>query len=144
MKETAEVVRLAPPDATAWDDLVASSPEATVFHTSAWARLWTDQWSDATWEAWAVADGSGYVGALGAISRRRGLFQTLDSMPFATYGGPIVRKDRRDAAAIRRALLDAYARRARRRLTLRSQLAWYGATRADLPDSLPADETFTH
>jgi len=144
MKGTAEVVRLAPPDTAAWDDLVASSPEATVFHTSAWARLWTEHWSDAKWEAWAVADGSGYAGALGVITRRRGLFETLDSMPFATYGGPIVRKGHRDAGAIRRALLEAYARRASRRLTVRSQLAWYGGVRADLPDSLPIEETFTH
>lgn len=144
MSGTAEVVRLDPPDKAAWDDLVAASPEATVFHTSAWARLWTSEWKDAKWEAWAVSNGGVYAGAIGAITRRRGLFDTVDSMPFATYGGPIVRKGSRDPASIRRALLEAFARRAGRRLTVRWQLAWYGGSRADLPESLPMEEISTH
>jgi CelD/BcsL family acetyltransferase involved in cellulose biosynthesis len=132
-----------PPDAAAWDDLVSESPEGTVFHTSAWARLWTREWREARWEAIVIEEGSRYVGAIGLIVRRRGLFESVDSMPFATYGGPIVRRGR-DSAAIRRQLLEAYARRASRRFVLRSQLAWYQGTRDELPERLHAEETFTH
>lgn len=144
MKQTADVVCLRPPDAAAWDDLVAASPEATVFHTSAWARLWTAHWSDARWEALALAEGAGYAAAIGVIARRRGLFETVDSMPFATYGGPIVRPGHPDPGSARRLLLEAFARRSGRRLTLRSQLTWYGGLREEIPEFLPVEEAFTH
>jgi CelD/BcsL family acetyltransferase involved in cellulose biosynthesis len=139
-----EAVRLVPPDAAAWDDLVAASPEATVFHTSAWAGLWTAEWKDARWEALVVRDGDGYAAGIGAIVRRRGLFETVDSMPFATYGGPIVRRSHPDRSAVRRSLLDAFARRVGRRLTVRSQLTWYAGLRDEIPESLPIEETVTH
>jgi CelD/BcsL family acetyltransferase involved in cellulose biosynthesis len=144
MKQTTAAVRLVPPDAAAWDDLVAACPEATVFHTSAWARVWTAEWKDARWEAMVVADGNTYAGGIGAIARRRGHYETVDTMPFATYGGPIVRRDHADRASVRRLLLDAFARRVGRRLTVRSQMAWYAGTREEIPESLPVEEAVTH
>ncbi len=144
MKTDSASTLLAPPDAAAWDDLVSESPEATVFHTSAWAQLWTREWREARWEAIVVEEGSRYVGAIGLIARRRGLFESVDSMPFATYGGPIVRGGRSDAEAIRRQLLEAYARRASRRFVARSQLAWYQGNQDELPEQLKSEETFTH
>lgn len=144
MKKTVEATRVQPPDAAAWDDLVASSPDATVFHTSAWAKVWTDEWSDARWEAIVVSDGSGYAGGIGAIARRRGLFETLDSMPYATYGGPIVRRGHPDPSSVRKLLLEAFARRASRRLTVRWQLTWYRGTREEFSERTPPEESSTH
>jgi len=136
--------RREPPDATAWDDLVEASPEASVFHTAAWARVWTEEWKDARWEAIVLEEGPRYLGGIGAIVRRRALFETVDAMPFATYGGPIVRRDHPDPQAARRALLQAFAQRARRRFVLRSQVTWYGGDPDALPEALTTEATFTH
>ena len=144
MKVASEVELLSPPDASAWDELVAASPEATVFHTSAWAKLWTDEWKGAKWEAIVVQDSSGYLGGIGAIVRRRGIFRTVESMPFGTYGGPVVRHGHPDAPALRRLLLTSYAARAARRLTARSRITWYQGIRDDFPESLRPEESITH
>src|SRR5437867_9940924 len=52
-----------------------------------------------------VRDGPSYVGGLGAIVREGVLGRTILAMPFATYGGPIVRRGH-DPAALRRRLLE--------------------------------------
>ena len=144
MKAVSDVETLSPPDASAWDNLVAASPEATVFHTSAWAKLWTEEWRGARWEAIVVPDSSGYAGGIGSVVRRRGIFQTVDSMPFSTYGGPIVRQGHPDPAAVRRLLLKRFAARATRRLVARSQITWYQGVRDDFPDPLHPEESTTH
>jgi CelD/BcsL family acetyltransferase involved in cellulose biosynthesis len=144
MKVASEVEVLTAPDAGAWDDLVSASPEATAFHTSAWARLWTDEWRGARWEAIVLPDSSGYAGGIGAIVRRRGIFQTVDSMPFGTYGGPIVRSGHPDPAAVRRLLLERFAARVARRLVARARVTWYQGTRADFPEQLHPEESTTH
>jgi CelD/BcsL family acetyltransferase involved in cellulose biosynthesis len=144
VKVASEVELCSPPDASAWDDLVGASPEATVFHTSAWAKLWTDEWKGARWEAIVVRDSSGYLGGIGAIVRRRGIFRTLESMPFGTYGGPIVRQGHPDPSAVRRLLVEAYAARAARRLTARSRITWYEGIRDEFPESLRPEESVTH
>lgn len=144
MKDDRERLRLAPPDPDAWDELVAKAGVASVFHTSAWARLWEQEWPDARWEAIVLEEGGGYAGAIGAIVRRRGPARVAYSMPFATYGGPVVRAGHADAAGVRRALLAAWAREMRRWLVLRSELAWYGGIRQELPEGLTVVEGFTH
>ncbi len=144
MKRAAGMALLSEPDRAAWDDLVLASPEATIFHTSAWANLWTGEWKGARWEAIVVEEDGRYAGGIGAIVRRRGPFETIDSMPFATYGGPILRKGTGDPSSVRRLLLDAFARRASRRLTLRSELTWYGGIGEEFPERYPARETATH
>ncbi len=144
MNRAGEALQLAPPDASAWDDLVAKADGGSVFHTSAWARLWEEEWPGARWEAITLEDGGGYAGAIGAIVRRRGPVRTIYSMPFATYGGPLVRTGHPDPAAARRALLTAWAREARTWSVLRSELAWYGGLRDDLPEGLTVVESFTH
>jgi hypothetical protein len=144
VRTTLETAVHAPPDADAWNDLVASSPEATVFHTEGWARLWTEEWKDARWEAIVVEEGSRFAGAIGAIVRRHGPLSTVDSMPYATYGGPLVREGHPDAGAVRRSLLEAYTRRVSKRLVARSQLVWYQGRGEDFPEELPAEESFTH
>lgn len=135
---------LAPPDAAAWDDLVLASDAATVFHTSAWAKIWTDEWNGARWEAVVVEEGSRYVGGLAWITRARGPLETMESMPYATYGGPIVRRDHPDSVSVRLQLLEGYARRASRRRVLRSQLTWYEGHEAELPATPEPEAAFTH
>lgn len=135
----------APPDPALWDNLVQGAGEATVFHTHAWANLWTAEWGDAHWEALVVEEPAGtYAGGLGMIVRRRGIVESVDSMPFATYGGPIVRSDHPDPASVRRLLLEAFARRVSGRLVLRSLLAWYQGAAEDFPEGMDREESFTH
>jgi lipid II:glycine glycyltransferase (peptidoglycan interpeptide bridge formation enzyme) len=55
-----------------------------------------------------------------------------------------VRAGNIDAAGARRALLVAWARETRRWLVLRSELAWYGGMRQEMPEGLAIVEGFTH
>jgi CelD/BcsL family acetyltransferase involved in cellulose biosynthesis len=135
---------LGPPDPGAWDALVSAAKEASVFHTAAWARLWEEEWPDARWEVLAIEGESGYSAGIPAIVRRRGPARVIYSMPFATYGGPIVGKGHPAPAGARRELLSAWSREARRFLTLRSELAWYQGSREEIPDTLDSVEGFTH
>ncbi|HEX7078721.1 MAG TPA: GNAT family N-acetyltransferase [Candidatus Eisenbacteria bacterium] len=144
MKLEAPLRLLDPPDPAAWDALVASAEGASVFHTSAWAALWTETWRDAAWRAIVLEEEGTIQAAIGAIVRRRGLFQSVDAMPFATYGGPIVRRGHRDPSGARAALLEAFGGWVSSRRVLRWQLAWLGGSAAELPERLPRAEEFTH
>ena len=132
------------PNTAAWDDLVSAASGASVFHTSSWAKIWTGEWPGSRWEAIAIEDGSRYAAAIGVIARRRGLVTTIDAMPYATYGGPIVRADHPDPGAACRALVEAFAQRASKPLVARAQLTWYEGDRDAIPSSLEAAEGFTH
>jgi len=137
-------VRPAPPDPALWDALVRDAEGASVFHTSAWAGIWTAEWKNARWEALVLEDESGYAAGIGAVVRRRGFWRTVDAMPFATYGGPIVRKGHSNPAAARRALLEAFGQWTSGRRVLRSQLSWLSGRGDEFPEGLPARESFTH
>jgi CelD/BcsL family acetyltransferase involved in cellulose biosynthesis len=139
-----EVQHRRPPDGARWDALVEEAPGASIFHTSAWAAVWTAEWKDARWEALVLEDASGYAAGLGAIVRRRGFWRTIDAMPYATHGGPIVRRGHPDPAAARRALLLAFERWTSGRFVLRAQLAWPGGRAEEFPDGLEPREAFTH
>jgi CelD/BcsL family acetyltransferase involved in cellulose biosynthesis len=138
------LARVSPPDPAAWDALVADAAGSSVFHTSAWARLWLATWPGSRWEALVVQEGSHYVGGLGAIVRESPLGRTILAMPFATYGGPIIRRGEADPAAMRRLLLDGYAVRIRSGRTLMSELTWYEGDAAELPAGLVVEPAFTH
>lgn len=140
----AGVRRLDPPDPERWDALAAGAEGASIFHTSAWARVWTDEWKNARWEALVLEDEAGYAAGLGAVVRRRGPWRTVDSMPFATYGGPIVRRGHPDPAGARRLLLEAFEEWTRSRRVLRSGLAWYDVRADEFPEGIAARESFTH
>ena len=144
MKLVAPLARAAPPDRAAWDALLGASRGVSVFHTASWAELWTAEWRDARWEAIVLEDGNGYTGAIGAIVRRRGVARAVYSMPYGTYGGPIVREDHPDPASARRLLFEGYARLAGGRLSLRSELTWYEGALDELPAGLRPQEAFTH
>jgi len=144
MKVKSRVACLAPPDRAAWDALVATAPEATVFHTSAWAELWLAEWRGTRWVAFVVEDEKGYAGGIPAIVRNRGIGRTVFSMPYGTYGGPLVRAGHPDPASVRRELLESYALLAGGSWTMRSELIWYRGTRDEIPARLPALERSTH
>lgn len=143
MKLTPPVELVSPPDPAAWDNLVAASDTATIFHTSAWARLWIAEWPGARWEAVVLADEAGYVGALGLIIHDGPLGRRVLSMPYGTYGGPIVRRGHPDPATVRRLLLDGYAQLVRHVWVMLSELTWYDGRREELPADLVATEGFT-
>jgi CelD/BcsL family acetyltransferase involved in cellulose biosynthesis len=132
------------PDPVRWKSLIDDGAGASVFHTAEWASVWTAEWKDARWEALVVEEGAEYAGAIGAVVRRRGFFRTIDAMPFATYGGPIVRHGHPDPDAARRSLLEAFARWTSGRRVLRAQLAWYGGHADEVPERLAPRESFTH
>jgi len=144
VKLKSRVACLSPPDRAAWDGLVASASEATVFHTSAWAELWVAEWRGSRWVALVLEDEKGYAGGVPAIVRNRGIGRAVFSMPFGTYGGPLVRADHPDPASVRRELLGSFAQLAGGSWTLRSELTWYRGNRAEIPARLPAVERITH
>ncbi|HEX3112427.1 MAG TPA: GNAT family N-acetyltransferase [Candidatus Eisenbacteria bacterium] len=144
MKADALPAEIMAPTPALWDDLVQASPGASVFHTAAWARLWTGLSASTKWEAAILEEGGRYVGALGWIVRRHGWFESLDAMPYATYGGPIVREGHPAAPRARRALIETFLARASRRRVLRAQLTWYAGRPEDFPEESPPDEGFTH
>ena len=144
MKLDAPLTLASPPDPERWDALVARAPGASVFHTSAWARLWTEEWGGARWEALVVEGADGYDAGLGAIVRSRGPLRTVDAMPFATYGGPLVRADHPDPNGLAAALLEGFAAWIGGPFVLRASLAWYEGARDAFPERLQPVESFTH
>lgn len=144
MKLTPPVELVSPPDPAAWDALVAETDAATVFHTSAWARLWIAEWPGARWEAVVLPDDAGYAGGLGLIVRDGAFGRRVLAMPYGTYGGPIVRRGHPDPAAVRRQLLEGYAQLVRHAWVMVSELTWYEGRRDELPADLIAAESFTH
>jgi len=138
------VAVLAEPDRAAWDALVAASRQATVFHTSAWAELWLAEWRGARWVAHVIEDHGGYAAGIAAVVRNRGIGRTVLSMPFGTYGGPLVREGHPDPASARRDLLESFARLMGSRWTLRSEMTWYQGEMDEVPPELNAHESFTH
>ncbi len=144
MKLAPPLAIAAPPDPAAWDALVAGAKEATVFHASAWAGIWLKESRDARWIAIVLEDAGGYAGGIGAIVLNRGIGRSVFSMPYGTYGGPIVRAGHPDPASVRRELLGGYARIAGSRWTFRSELTWYQGAREEIPPPLHAVDGFTH
>ena len=144
MKLTPPVELVSPPDPAAWDALVNEADDATVFHTSSWARLWITEWPGARWEAVVLPEGEAYSGALGLIIRDGPLGRQVLAMPYGTYSGPIVRRGHPDPAQVRRQLLEGYAQLVRHAWVMVSELAWYEGRRDELPADLIAAEGFTH
>lgn len=144
MKLTPPVELVSPPDPAAWDALIAEAEDVTVFHTSAWARLWIAEWPGARWEAVVLPEGTGYAGGLGLIVRDGALGRRVMAMPYGTYSGPIVRRGHPDAANVRRQLLEGYAQLVRHAWVMLSELTWYEGRRDELPVELVAAENFTH
>lgn len=71
----------------AWDTFVRTTPAASFFHLSAWARVIRDSFGHPTYYAFAEQDGA-VVGVLPLARMRTRLFgDSLASTPFCVYGG---------------------------------------------------------
>lgn len=138
------VALASPPDAAAWDELVNEADGASIFHTSEWARLWTTQWPGAEWWGLVLLAGSSYVAGLALIVRPRPFGRAVLSMPFGTYGGPLVRRDHQNPSAARRRLLEAYTEFACTGRVMISDLTWYQGDHAELPVGECGETTSTH
>jgi len=136
VKLTPPVELVSPPDPAAWDALVAEAEDVTVFHTSAWARLWIAVGQHHRFPAGA--------GPLGLIVRDGAMGRRVMAMPYGTYGGPIVRRGHPDASGVRRLLLEGYAQLVRHAWVMLSELTWYEGHRDELPAELIAADAFTH
>ncbi|MBD3367955.1 MAG: GNAT family N-acetyltransferase [Candidatus Eisenbacteria bacterium] len=91
--------------------LLAEDPEATFFHTPTWSGFLEETFDDhRTRVLVAVEDGED-VAFLPYIERARLGLRLLESMPFGTYGGPVVGRDAPRGTAA--ALVEAFASLAR-------------------------------
>jgi hypothetical protein len=144
MRVTPPLALVSPSDPASWDELVKGAQGASVFHTSEWAQLWTAQWRDAEWRALVLPSGAGYAGGIAMIIRRRPFGRAVLSMPFGTYGGPIVRRHHQNPGAVRRQLFEAYARLVHDRRVLISDLTWHQGDSSELPPGRRGVTTFTH
>lgn len=73
----------------AWDGFVAAHPQATFFHRAGWRRVIAAAFGHRTHYLMAERDGA-VVGVLPLAQVRSALFgNTLISVPFCVYGGPL-------------------------------------------------------
>ena len=91
-----------------WDRLIAEDPRATFFHTRHWARLLGSALAGmGAGFLVARSDGAAVAGMPFARVRRAGV-TVLASMPFGTFGGPVLGRGAPPGAAS--ALVGAFAR----------------------------------
>src|SRR5581483_5721327 len=90
------------PEASRWDEFVASSPQATGYHSWAWRQIFERAFGHRT-EYLAASDGGRIVGVLPLVFFDSWMFGRFAvSLPFVNYGGVVAADD--DVA---RALVDA-------------------------------------
>jgi FemAB-related protein (PEP-CTERM system-associated) len=83
----------------AWDAFVAAHPEGTFFHRAAWSTIIEQAFGHRTHYVYAERDGA-ITGVLPLAQVKTLLFgNTLISVPFCVYGGPLA-ADRETAAAL--------------------------------------------
>jgi CelD/BcsL family acetyltransferase involved in cellulose biosynthesis len=74
-----------------WDEVARGDSGATFFHLTEWARL-TAAASAGARELYLVArEGPDMLGGFPVVAATRGGAKVISSMPYGTYGGPIVR-----------------------------------------------------
>ena len=83
----------------AWDSFVDALPDGTFFHRAAWRRLIAEEFGHRSFYTFAERDGA-IVGVLPLVQVKTLLFgNTLTSVPFCVYGGPLA-ADAETAAAL--------------------------------------------
>ncbi len=127
------VVDTFPPELDAVAD---ASPRATFYHTSAWLSSLAQAYPKLHLRCLVAEDNGRPVAYLPYFTTRRGPFQSLWSLPFATYGGPVGD----DAAA--RELLSVYRRELGRRVVL--EVSWVDYYNALDPASGEVQPALTH
>jgi FemAB-related protein (PEP-CTERM system-associated) len=89
-------------DPVRWDRFVESRPEASIYHRSAWANVFSNAFGHDT-RYLAATDGGEIVGVLPLVQFKSRLFaRCLVSLPFLNYGGLVAATEHAE-----RALLDA-------------------------------------
>ena len=74
-----------------WEQLLSNSSCATVFHSTEWALVLKETYRDLSVKYIVIEDQDGrYVAGMPFVYTRNLLFSTYLSMPFGTYGGPVV------------------------------------------------------
>jgi CelD/BcsL family acetyltransferase involved in cellulose biosynthesis len=74
-----------------WEQLLSDSSGATIFHAREWALTLNETYRDVRVKYIVIEDQDGrYVAGMPFAHSRNLLFSTYLSMPFGTYGGPIV------------------------------------------------------
>jgi len=104
------------------DAVAEASPRATFYHTHAWMSSLAEAYPRLRPRCLVAEDGASATAFLPYFVARRGPFQSLWSLPFGTYGGPVGE----DGAA--RELLAAYRRELTRRQVL--EVGWVDFHRA--------------
>lgn len=78
-------------DESEWEQFVASSPQATFYHTLKWKRVLEDAFSLETEYLVVRSDSGEVVGVCPfALTRKLKVFRILDSLPESDFGGPLV------------------------------------------------------
>ncbi len=90
-----------------WKTLISQSPYSTIFHTQEWIKVLTDTFPNNE-SCYIVAFGSDgqLVGGMPIINDKRFCISNYLSLPFSTYGGPVVLDE--DYAPLVNKLLEKY------------------------------------
>ncbi len=90
---------LSPAASAAWDAFVTTHPDGTFFHLAPWATIIEQAFGHRTFYVYAERDGA-IIGVLPLAQVKTMLFgNTLISVPFCVYGGPLA-VDPETAAAL--------------------------------------------
>ncbi len=126
-----------------WRALSDADPAASFFHDPAWMTALVRSYGYYRPACLTARDSSGaLVGGLpGVMSVRFGLKQLL-SLPYGTYGGPIAAPGSDEGRrAIRGALIERWAREARRPGVVRAQLVHNGTSAGEDLERMPGRTT---
>jgi len=97
-------------DASSYRRLLADDRSATFFHTAEWSSFLQEALSGCSPETLVARNDDEIIGALPFMTRTKIGLKVLESMPFGTYGGPVVTPGGDDVAA---ALVAAFAKLAK-------------------------------
>lgn len=97
-------------DRTEWSRLVAHDEAATFFHTPDWADLLSSTLPGFRPAHFEASEGERLLAVIPALSRPRFKAETLESMAFGTFGGPVVAEDAPEGTV--ESLLAGFARAA--------------------------------
>lgn len=90
-----------------WKNLLLHSPYSTIFHTPEWIKVLTDTFSNYESLYVVVYDSKGQlVGGIPIINDKRYGISNYLSLPFSTYGGPVVLCD--DSVRVVNLLLEKF------------------------------------
>lgn len=111
------------------DGFIGSFPGSTFFQTPSWLDALRESFAgfDAAWLA--AREGGALLGAMPVVRIPKGPFSYLWSLPFGSYGDPLVRDE-----AVREALLDRYFEMAKSPAVLESGVVLFGGR---LPARIP-------